>query len=169
MTTISVCRMILTGLVLTGGLSAQEKKEATPAKESMSQIPKRPDVKRATPKDANNPSLSAFDAFTTIVLPPGQTINLTSVIDWTGADHVSIAIECPTSTSLQRVQLFVTWGIALAPFYTTTDVILGSNLLFSNMGGATVPAYGNNLQIVMANSGSTTVACDQLTVYGVVH
>lgn len=39
MATISVYRMILTGLVLTGGLAAQEKQVATSAKEQMSQSP----------------------------------------------------------------------------------------------------------------------------------
>lgn len=170
MTTIRMSRMIFAGLVLTCSLAAQEKREAATPKEPagpMSQS-KRSEIKRATPKDANTPSLSAFDAFTNIVLPAGQVTNFTSAIDWTGADHVSIAIECPPSTSLQKVQILVTWAMPLAPFYTTTDVILGSNLLFANMGGAIVPAYGNQLQIVILNSGST-VACDQLTVYAVVH
>jgi hypothetical protein len=97
-----------------------------------------------TSKDANLPSLSNFDAFTNIVVSPGQTINLTSSADWTGADHVAIGISCPPSTSLQKVQLLVTWGMSLAPFYTSTSVIQGSNLLFSNMGGAVVSAFGNH-------------------------
>jgi hypothetical protein len=117
----------------------------------------------------NTNSLSVFDAFSNIVVQPGQTLPLVSAVDWTGADHVSIAIECPTSTSLQNVGIAVLWSMPVASNYTATDLISGKNFLVPNMGGAVVPAYGNQLGLGIINSGTTIIACDQVTVYGVVH
>jgi hypothetical protein len=109
------------------------------------------------------------DAFSNIVVQPGQSLPLVSAVDWTGADHVSIAIECPSSTSLQNVNIAVLWSMPVASNYTATDVISGKNLLVPNMGGAVVPVYGNLLGLGIINSGNTSIACDQVTVYGVVH
>ena len=145
--------MMFIGLVAVCSLAAQEKREnkepadmkgvAAQIASYLASTPK-PTITKPKPADANLPSLSAFNAFTNLVIPPGQAIPFTSGIDWTGADRASIAIECPPSTSLQKVQIVLQWALpAVAPNYTATDVILGSNLLLPNQGGAVVPVYGN--------------------------
>ena len=119
--------------------------------------------------DVNINSLSAFEIFTGLSLTPGQTVTLFSSLDWTGAANASIAIACPTSTSLQNVQVVVYWQMpALSSTYTATNVLLGSNFAFKNMGGGVVPVFGNSFGMQVKNVGSTVVTCDQLTVYGVV-
>jgi hypothetical protein len=152
-------------------LTAQDKLAVTPTKVHI-------DIKQlhkpqAAQKDAagNTNSLSAFDAFSNVVVQPGQSVALTSTADWTGADHVSIAIECPTTTSLQNTAIAIQWAVPLsnAPYYTATDVIFGKNLLLANMGGAVVASYGNLLQLLVINNGTTSITCDQVTIYAVVH
>ncbi len=118
---------------------------------------------------SNITSLSNFEIFTGLTIQPGQTLNLFGILDWTGADTASIAIACPTSTSLQNTQVLVYWQMpAFTNTYTATSGLLGSNLLFTNMGGGVVPVFGNFFGLQVKNTGSAVVACDQLTVYGVV-
>lgn len=152
-------------LCLTCGLLAQEKPTVT--QPTILQMKVRPGTKlHKNDTTTNLPSLSGFEAFTNLVVQPGQYAVLTSTLDWTGAVQASVAIECPASTSLQNVQIAVEWAMpAYAGFWTATSVIAGNTLLLPNMGGAVVPAFGNQLQILLINSGTTTVTCDQLTVY----
>jgi hypothetical protein len=163
--------ILLLCLSLNPMLSAQEKVPMAPSRILIdTKMLRRP---QSTPKDAsaNLTSLTVSDAFANIVVQPGQTLPLVSVADWTGADHVSIAIECPASTSLQNSSIAVAWGVPLsnAPNYTVTDLILGKSFFLPNMGGAVVPVYGNQLGLIIVNAGTTTLTCDQVTVYGVVH
>jgi hypothetical protein len=123
----------------------------------------------AKPRDTNLTSLSAYEVFTNVTVAPGQSVTLTSQQDWTGADRISIAVQCPSSTSLAKVGIGVAWSIPIANYFALTDVILGSNFTLPYTGGGTSPAYGNQLQLVMVNTGSTTVSCNQLTAYAVVH
>jgi hypothetical protein len=171
------------GLAATMGLFAQENADEAKTKEETAatakqivaqllRIPKRntnEKMKAADVTSGLNPSLSAYNVFQNLVIPPGQNLLLTSQQDWAGADHASVAIECPASTSLQKVGIVMTWTIPIANFYTITDVISGSNFLLQNQGGAVVPTYGNMLQIIVVNTGPATVACDQLTAYAIVH
>ena len=154
------------------GLSAQEKFPITPTKVQIdTKQLRKPQATSHDATSSNMPSLTAFESFSNVAVQPGPTSQLTSSTDWTGADHVSVAISCPASTSLQNTVIVIGWAIPLpnAPNYTATDAIIGKNLLLPNMGGAVVPSYGNMLQLLVINSGSTSIACDQLTVYGVVH
>jgi hypothetical protein len=125
------------------------------------------------PDDASTPnltSLSNFEVFTGITIPPGQTLTVLGTLDWTGASTASIAMSCPASTSLQNTAIVVYWQMpSFTNLWTGTSGLLGSGFLFSNMGGGVVPVFGNFFGLQVTNAGSTTVACDQLTVYGVVH
>jgi hypothetical protein len=165
--------MLLLCLCFNAAISAQEKVPLAPTKVQIDakQLRKPQPSSNTAPAAGNTNSLSAFEAFSNIVVPAGQSMSLTSLTDWTGADRVSIAISCPTSTSLQNAGIAVQWGVPLsnAPYYTTADLIQGKNLHYSNMGGAVVPAYGNQLQLVVINNWTTGIACDQVTVYAVVH
>jgi hypothetical protein len=129
-------------------------------------------VHKLVRNDATNlGSLTVYEAASNIVVAAGQAFTFTSQQDWTGADHISVAIECPTSTSLQNTGIVVAWTVPLAnaPNYTITDVIVGSTFLLQNMGGGVVPSYGTLLQISVVNNGKTNIACDQLTISAVVH
>jgi hypothetical protein len=164
---------LLITLCLSSWLDAQDMKDKPRLNLPVSSVDASVKLRRLTAKDTNAPSLSNFDAFSNIVVAPGQAATLTSTLDWTGADHVSIAIHCPAGTNLTSTVLAVQWAIpalaSTAPYYTATDAILGQNLLLPNMGGGTVPVYGNQLQIVVVNGGSTAISCDQVTAYAVVH
>jgi len=108
------------------------------------------------------------EIFTGITIPPGQTMNFGGNLDWTGAENAAIAVACPASTSLQNTQVVVYWQMsAFTSTYTATNILAGSNFAYKNMGGATVPVFGNYFGIQIKNVGLTTVVCDQLTVYGV--
>ena len=168
-------RLILAGLIATSSLFAQEKQEKKDKKELVAQIaghlasPQKRSTVALKPAATTLSSVTVYEAFTGLVIPGGQNLNLTSAQDWTGADHVSIAIECPGSTNLKNIALVVYWAIPIVNFYTLTDIIEGSNFLFTNQGGAVVPTYGNQLQVTVVNQGSNTIACDQLTIYAIAH
>src|SRR5215469_229359 len=146
--------------------------ETTPQKEAVLQIIKETSPQNAKPanlkpRDSNLASLSAFDAWAGFAtVPAGGSINLpTSVVDWTGASSIAIAIECPASTSLKNLAIAVSWGIpslSLAQFMTTTDAIFGSNFVLPNMGGGVTPVYGNQLQLLLVNTGNTPISCNQV-------
>lgn len=161
----------LTGLaVLVVGLSAEETKEAAePRLKIEKPAPQRGQSARRIGHDVNLPSLTNLESLTNFTVPPSGHMVFTGVLDYTGADQAHIAIECPPPNSLTNVALVVYWGNPQVSYLTATTVILGSNLLYKNMGGATVAAYGTALSIDIQNSGSTPVACDQMTVYAVVH
>jgi hypothetical protein len=128
--------------------------------------------KGAKPKaatDSTNPSNTLYTASPSFTIPPGTSFKITSEYDYTGAAHVSVAIECPTGNSLQSVGIAVWWGNPLATYLTMTDYIPGNGFALSNMGGATVPVYGTQLVIQVVNAGPTPVSCDQVTTYAVVH
>ncbi|HWZ31168.1 MAG TPA: hypothetical protein VNX18_07540 [Bryobacteraceae bacterium] len=117
-------------------------------------------------------ALSVFDAITlTGALQPGQGLTLPSIQDWTGTDHIAVAIQCPQASSVQNLQIGVQWivPVSIATLYTLTDVILGSNFPLSNQGGAVVPTYGNQLQLILFNAGSTPISCSQVTIAAKVH
>lgn len=99
----------------------------------------------------------------------GGVLNLTSTGDYTGADHIAIAIECPAGANLQGAGITVWWGSSLASHLTLTDVVSGASFLLKNMGGSTVPVYGSQLMLQVVNPGSTAISCDQVTAYAVVH
>jgi hypothetical protein len=94
---------------------------------------------------------------------------LTSTSDYTGAEHVSVAIECPTGNSLQNVSITVWWGNSLALYLSATDVISSGSFAYRNVGGAVVPVYGPQIMMQVTNAGTTPVSCDQVTTYAVVH
>jgi len=114
-------------------------------------------------------SLSVVEIFTGLTIAPGQTLNLFGNLDWTGAETASLAIACPTATPLTNIQVFVYWQMpAFTNTYVATSSLAASNFAFKNMGGSVVPVFGNYFGLQLRNSGTTTVNCDQLTMYGVV-
>jgi hypothetical protein len=157
---------IFTAALLCAKISLAEKKaEATP-------IPATKQAARAaSPKTTatTSPTLAVTDTWTSFTVAPGTYYSLTSKSDYSGTDHISIAIECPAGNSLQNVSITVWWANAIAPYFAQTDAILGSNFSLTNMGGAVVPVYGPTLLLEVVNSGTTAVSCDQVTTYGVVH
>ena len=168
--------LLLIGISALPSLVAQERKEplhqAAPQFDiAHSQRPaKSMQVKREDTTGANTDSLSVFQIFGPLTIAPGQTINLFSTADWTGASSVAIAIECPASTSLVNSAISVYWQLpAFTNTYTFTSAVLGSDFLFTNVGGAVVPVFGTVLGLQVTNAGSAPVVCDQLTIYGVVH
>ncbi len=165
----------LIGISVLPSLVAQEHKEPLhkPAPHFDAASAKRParsmQVKRDDDSGSNVESLSNFEVFTGLTIAPGQTLTLLGSLDWTGASTASIAIECPASTSLQDTAILVYWQMpSFTNTYTATSGLLGSDFLFSNMGGAVVSVFGNFFGLQVTNAGSSPVACDQLTVYGVV-
>src|ERR1700676_4689935 len=115
----SIQYVIIGGLSIACGLMAQSQPSIAipPTKNNIEVKLRKPTARDAT---ANLPSLSAFDGFTNLVVQPGQLSVLTSIIDWTGADHISVAIECPSSTSLTNSAIVIQWGLpAVAPNYVT--------------------------------------------------
>jgi hypothetical protein len=128
-------------------------------------------AKTAGPRDAtsNTSSLTLFGAVGAFTVAPGGTYKITSSYDYTGADTLAVAVECPSGNNLQNVGVTVWWGNSLAANLTLTDVILGSDFSLSYMGGGTVPVYGSQLLLQVVNIGTITVSCDQLTTYAVVH
>jgi hypothetical protein len=170
-----ITQLTLIGILAIPFLLAEE--QNGPAREAAPQpLFKEGNAQRASkamkvkPQDASNiSSLSSFEIFTGLTIAPGQTLNLFGTLDWTGADSASIAVACPASTSLANTQILVYWQMpAFTNTYTATNVLLGSNFLFKNMGGGVVPVFGNYFGLQVKNVGSTVVTCDQLTVYGVV-
>jgi hypothetical protein len=147
-------KLIMVGLIVVMAWGADEKNQPLPPRPSVAVKPVRRD---ATP---NLPSLSAFDVYKNISLLPGQGLGFQALTDFTGADKVAIAIKCPPTTNLKNVAIVVSWGMPIADWLSTTDVILGSNFLFPNSGGAVVPAYGNILHVEVNNMGTTPVTCD---------
>jgi hypothetical protein len=134
---------------------------------SVSQI-SAPVRREATMKrNATDGSLSTFQVWYGLTIPAGQTLNLASDQDWTGTTTVAIAIECPPSMSIKNTQIFVWWGMSIANNLVSTDAIFGSNLTYTNMGGTTVATYGSQLKLQVRNAGTTDLACDQVTAYGV--
>jgi hypothetical protein len=61
---------------------------------------------------------------------------ITSQDDYTGADALAVAIECPAGNNLQNVGITVWWGNSLATNLTLTDVLLGTDFVLSYMGVA---------------------------------
>ena len=129
-----------------------------------------PTAKRVgTRATTNTPSLTLFQAWGNFTVAPGTAFKLLSTYDYTGADTLAVAIECPVGNNLQNVGITVWWGNSLATNITLTDVILGSDFVLSYMGGGTVPVYGSQLLMEVVNTGTTAVSCDQVTGYAVVH
>jgi hypothetical protein len=124
----------------------------------------------ALPKvSSSDPSLSLYDSWSSFTVPPGGLQKLTSTSNYAGASTISVAIECPTGTSLQNISIAVWWGVPSANFLTLTDLIIGGEFVLANMGGGTVPVYGSQLMLEVVNAGSASVSCDQVTTFAVVH
>jgi hypothetical protein len=144
----------------------REKKGALPV-EATKQTPRPARAKDSLP--STNPSFSVTETWSSFTVQPGTPYKLSSATDYTGADHIAVAIECPTGSSPQSVVITVWWGNPNAIWLTLTDVILGNGFPLKNMGGGTVPAYGPQLQLQVVNTGTAPVSCDQVTTYAVVH
>jgi hypothetical protein len=142
-----------------------EKREATPIPAA------KPAGHSASPRTAaaTSPSSAITDTWLTFTVQPGAVYKLTTTTDYTGADHISVAIECPVGNSLQPVSIAVFWANSVVPYFVQTDNILGSNFPLTNMGGAVVPVYGPTLLLEIVNSGTAAISCDQVTAYATVH
>lgn len=111
-------------------------------------------------------SYATYETFTNITVAPGGVLKLTSSQEWSGASHASIAIHCPTSTSLENFGIVPQWATPDANFYTNADVLLGSSFIKPyNQGGFVVSVYGSVMQTSLVNIGTANVTCDQVTVY----
>jgi hypothetical protein len=106
--------------------------------------------------------------WTGVTVAPGPYHLLTTTQDYTGAETLRVAIECPSSVNLKPVGIGVWWAVPNSNF-TATDAILASGFLLQNMGGAVTQVYGNQLQLQVINTGSSPISCDQVTAYAVVH
>jgi len=110
-----------------------------------------------------------FEVFKDFTVPPGQSIGFDAMSDYTGADKASIAVQCPSSTDLRNVQLQFSWTMSIADWYVGTEFVNGTTLAFTNMGGAVVAVFGSSLHVEVKNNGTLPVACNQLTIYAIVH
>jgi hypothetical protein len=117
----------------------------------------------------NTTSLTLFEASGSFTIAPNSFYRFNSTADYTGADTVAVAVECPTGTSLKNILITTSWGNSLATFLTLTDAIVGSDFVLSNMGGGVVSVFGSELMVQIVNTGTTPVSCDQMTTYAVVH
>jgi hypothetical protein len=50
-----------------------------------------------------------------------------------------------------------------------TDVIFGSDFVYTDHGGATVPVYAPFMRLVVTNDGVSAVRITQLSAYAVAH
>jgi hypothetical protein len=125
--------------------------------------------KALAPRATTDPSLTLFGAVGAFTVAPGASFKITSQFNYTGADTLAVALECPTGTDLSKVGISAWWSNSFANNFTLTDVILGSDFFLSNMGGGTVPVYGTQLLLYVVNTGTAPISCDQLTTYAVVH
>ena len=156
---------IFAAAILCARISQAEKKEATPI------LASKPSGRSASPKTTatTSPSSAISDTWLNFTVPPGTFYKLTSTTDYTGADHISVAIECPSGNSLQTVSITVWWANSVVPYFAQTDTILGSNFPLTNMGGAVVPVYGSTLLLEIVDTCTAAVSCDQVTTYAAVH
>jgi len=162
----------LIAVTAASGLFAQPKSDDSEKKiviEPRTKAPDKSAIKGVVPLDSNVQSLSAYEAFLGVTVLGGQYLALQSQTNWTGADHISVTVQCPTTTSLNNVSLVMFWTNPVANFYAATDIILGGNFAFPNSGGAVVPVHGTQLQIFVVNNGTAPIACNQVTTYAVVH
>jgi hypothetical protein len=156
---------IFTAALLCARISPAEKKEAAPIPAA------KPAGHSASARTsaATSSGSAVSDTWLNLTVPPGTFIKLNSTSDYTGADHISIAIECQSGNSLQPVAITVWWANSIVPYFAQTDAILGSNFPLTNMGGAIVPVYGPTLLLELVNNGTAAVSCDQVTTYAAVH
>jgi hypothetical protein len=98
-------------------------------------------TKASGPRAANTNSLTLFGAVGPFSVAPGGVFKITSSsnYDYTGADTLAVAIECPSGNNLQNVGITVWWGNSIAANLTLTDVIHGSSFNLPSMGGGKVP------------------------------
>jgi hypothetical protein len=65
---------------------------------------------RAKDSPATDASFSVSDTWSSFTVQAGSIFKLTSTNDYTGAEHVSVAIECPVGNSLQNISITVFLG-----------------------------------------------------------
>lgn len=156
-------RFAILALPLLAAWGAEEKTENPPTPAA------KPSMKKSGARAATDFSLSNIDSLIDFTIPPGQSVRLVGANDYTGADHVSIGMECPAGNPLTNIQILVWWGMPIANWLFVADVIKASTFVYLNMGGVVVPVYGPFIQVEARNVGTVPVSCHQLTVYAVVH
>jgi hypothetical protein len=101
---------------------------------------------------------------------PGST----QFIDWpndlSGCTKIGISVTSLSDprSSLESIRIGVAFA-APGDWYVISDVIFGSDFVYSDHGGATVPVYGPFMRLVVTNDGPTAVRITQLAGYAVAH
>ncbi len=85
--------------------------------------------------------------------------------DFTGADRVSINIFA-LNANISATQIIPLFGVPNSPYLgPTSDLIDGSNFVYSDGGGGTVSVGGSDLRIRVCNNSKNSMRYDQLTAY----
>lgn len=103
-----------------------------------------------------------------VVVAPGDVQIFASSFDFSGAAKVAIAVTSlsdPAST-FAKIRLVTAWA-APGDWFVGSDMIFGSNFIFTDAGGATVPVYGQALKVAVFNDSAKPVRITQLSVYAV--
>jgi len=105
-----------------------------------------------------------------VTIFPGTTAFFDFPNDLSGCQQIGISVTSlsdPQST-LSNIRI----GVAFAgpgDWYVVTDVIFGSDFVYTDHGGATVPVYAPFMRLVVTNDGASAVRITQLSAYAVAH
>jgi hypothetical protein len=105
-----------------------------------------------------------------VTIFPGTTGFFDFPNDLSGCQQIGISVTSlsdPQSV-LSNIRIGVAWA-APGDWYVITDVILGSDFVYTDHGGATVPVYGPFMRLVVTNDGASAVRITQLAGYAVAH
>ena len=109
-------------------------------------------------------SFAKWRVWQNVTIDPGQSIFLDSNLDFSLSDAARVSIRSEF-TNLPDIEISAYWSVPEADFYNVADVVSGSELAYTNVGGAIFPAYGSQFRLRLTNTGYTTIHLFQVIVF----
>ena len=128
-------------------------------------------VRRAKPADSTAPkatlSTAGYEVFKNITIGAGQSVSMDSTLDYSAADHVAVTYRTTSNVDLTTGVLSYQayWAVPGADNFGVAEVDYGSNFPYTNAGGSTFTAFGNQFRLVITNSTKSTITLSQVTFY----
>ena len=122
-------------------------------------------VAAATSATANS------EVFQSIVVAAGKTATINSALDYTSANTVAVTVQCivcstaATSLTNSGLVLLASWLVPNAASYVAPESKAATAFLFWDAGGALFNVYGSQFRLILQNTGTGTIAIQQVTIF----
>ena len=111
------------------------------------------------------------EVFQNIVIAAGKSVSINSTLNYSAATTVAVTVQCIICTSLATsltssgLVLQASWLVPNAGSFAVAENKFATTFPYWDAGAALFNTYGSQFQLILQNTGSGTIAIQQVTLF----